>query len=93
MSENRCHAANDGARELLLITLGAARVARWCGVSEAAIYQWLHRGTAARPVPASRVLEIAAGAASEGLDFDLGVISPDMAGRRASLFAPAGAAT
>lgn len=88
MRSAACHAdAETPARALLLTTLGVQRVARWCGVSEAAVYQWLHRGTATAPVPASRVPAIAKGAALEGLDFDLGDLWPAMAGFKASGFA------
>lgn len=88
MRSATCHAdAESPARALLLTTFGVQKVARWSGVSEAAVYQWLHRGTAAAPIPASRVPAIAKGAALEGLDFDLGDLWPAMAGFRAAGFA------
>lgn len=89
MQSSPCHASDspvDEPRDLVLRTLTVSRVARWAKVSEAAVYQWLHRGTPEAPVPASRVPLIAAGAAGEGIEFDLGVLWPAMAGTPASRF-------
>lgn len=83
MLAEACHAPDssvDEPRDLVLRVLTAARIARWCKVSEAAVYQWLHRGTEDAPVPARVVPDIAAGAESEGLSFDLGVLWPAMKG-------------
>ncbi len=89
-----CHAPAipADARDLLLRVLGVARVAAWCGVGEAAVYQWLHRGTSDAPVPFLRVPAIARGASAAGLDFDLGLISPSMAGWTAAMFSAVGGA-
>lgn len=89
MPTSLCHAADspvDEPRDLVLRTLTVARVARWASVSEAAVYQWLHRGTPDAPIPAVRVPLIAAGAAKEGIEFDLGLLWPAMAGTPASRF-------
>lgn len=95
MQSSPCHAqaASDvrsasDARDLVLRVLTVGRIARWAKVSEAAVYQWLHRGTAEAPVPARVVPAIAAGAAAEGLEFDLGMLWPAMAGTPASRFGP-----
>jgi hypothetical protein len=89
-----CHAPAipADARDLLLRVLGVGRVAAWCGVGEAAVYQWLHRGTSDAPVPFLRVPAIARGASAAGHDFDLGLISPSMAGWSPAVFAAPGPA-
>jgi len=94
MNDSACHELplECPVRQLVLRDLGAARIARWCGTGEAAIYQWLHRGTPDAPVPAVRVPTIAQGAAAEGLDFDLGVLWPAMRGVRAKSFGQGGPA-
>jgi len=91
MPEPVCHAvaspplAKD-ARDLILRVLTVRRIARWCDVGESAVHQWLHRGTAETPVPAARVPVIAGNAASEGFDFDVGLLWPAMAGTPAASF-------
>ncbi|MNS33783.1 hypothetical protein D3C72_659010 [compost metagenome] len=78
-----CHAPDspvDEPRDLVLRVLTVTRIARWCDVSESAVYQWLHRGTDDAPVPSRVVPSIAAGAEAEGLSFDLGVLWPAMRG-------------
>ncbi len=67
------------ASELILKRLGARRVAEWCGVAEATVYQWLHRGTEDEPIPANRVGAILAGAQREKLDAPLAILSPALA--------------
>lgn len=74
------------ARDLVKRVLTVRRIAAWCQVSEGAVHQWLCRGTDEAPVPAARVPVIAAGAAREGLDFDVGLLWPAMAGMRAKAF-------
>lgn len=94
MLETACHAlASDSAqedakdaRDLILRVLLVRRVARWCDVGESAVHQWLHRGTDQAPIPAARVPVIAGNAAVEGLDFDVGLLWPAMAGVRAETF-------
>ncbi len=84
MAKPDCHARLDGplpaARTLVLKTLGVKRVAAWCGVGEATVYQWLSRGTAGSPIPPERIPSIVAGAQAEGLTFDVGVLWPAMQG-------------
>ena len=83
-----CHASTDepvaghreGLRALLLKKLTVKRVAGWCDVSEAAIYQWISRGTPEEPIPPSHVPAIIKGAKADGLPpFDIGIIWPAMA--------------
>lgn len=94
MPEPGCHAlastastesAKD-ARDLILRILLVRRISRWCDVSESAVHQWLHRGTEQAPVPVARVPVIAGNAAAEGLDFDVGLLWPAMAGTPAAAF-------
>ena len=89
MSDPHCHASDSprDAKDLVLRVLTVERVARWCKVGQAAVYQWLHRGTAEAPVPSVRVPAIAEGAAAEGLDFEMGMLWPAMAGWTAKRFA------
>lgn len=68
----------DRARRVLLKDLGAKRVAYWCGVSEATIYQWISRGTDERPVPPDHVGRIVEKAAEAGLSFDARALWPAM---------------
>jgi len=96
MQTSPCHSpdspganAAESARDLILRVLTLRRVAGWCDVSESAISQWLRRGTAEAPIPARVVPTIAKGAAAEGIEFDLGVLWPDMAGVQASRFGEA----
>lgn len=70
----------DRAKALILKSLGVGRVAGYCGVGEAAVYQWLSRGTDAMPIPPDRVPDIIKGAKAEGLDAPLAVLWPAMAG-------------
>lgn len=91
MLEPACHAPAPhsppkDARDLILRVLTVRRVARWCDVGESAVHQWLHRGSSETPVPAARVPVIAGNAASEGLDFDVGLLWPAMAGTPAASF-------
>lgn len=93
MSSVGCHPSKSAAREgrrtprdLIIGTLGLRRVSQWCDVSESAVSQWLRRGTPEAPVPARVVPRIAAGAAGEGIEFDLGILWPAMAGTPASRF-------
>lgn len=89
MAEPGCHSHTDDpqggtprdrAKALILKTLGAKRVAGWVGVTEDAIYQGLSRATDAKPVPASWVPAIVAGAKAEGLEAPVDVLWPAMAG-------------
>ncbi len=70
----------EQAKALILKDLGLARVARWCGVGEAAVYQWLVRGTDERPIPPDFVPPILAGAKAAGMSVPLTVLMPAMAG-------------
>lgn len=94
MLETACHAppqnnapapAQD-ARDLVLRVLTVRRVSGWCGVSEGAVHQWLHRGNAEAPVPRARVPVIAGHAAAEGFDFDVGLLWPAMKGTPSAAF-------
>jgi hypothetical protein len=81
MTATECHAdraSRSPARDLILNTLGAKRVAEWCGVTEAAVYQWLSRGTEDAPVPARYVSLIVRGAKREGVSFDLAQLMPGL---------------
>ena len=71
--------SRDRVKTLILKTLGIGRVAAWCGVREAAVYQWLNRGTDERPIPPDFVPAIINGAKAEGLDVDLATLWPAMA--------------
>lgn len=93
MLSSSCHASDSpppqeagDARDLILRVLTLRRVAGWADVSESAVSQWLRRGTAQAPIPARVVPTIAKGAAAEGIEFDLGVLWPAMAGTMASRF-------
>jgi len=93
MQTSPCHASDsptldaaEDARDLILRILTLRRVAGWCDVSESAVSQWLRRGTDDAPIPARVVPIIAKGAASLGIEFDLGLLWPDMAGTHASRF-------
>lgn len=96
MSLATCHAqpvppASDDAepadgRDLVKRVLTVRRIAGWCEVTEGAVHQWLCRGTDHAPIPAVRVPVIAARAAREGFDFDVGLLWPAMAGMRAKKF-------
>ncbi len=82
MDGTACHdSAETGpgaARELILKTLGARRVAMWCGVTPDAVYQWLSRGTNDQPIPSRYVPTILAGAKADGLTVDPSVLWPAM---------------
>lgn len=84
MAEPACTATSESPKErakaLLLKTLGVKRVAHWCGVEEATVYQWLSRGTDEEPIPPARVAAIVTGAKAEGLDAPVAVLWPAMAG-------------
>lgn len=84
MEEPACHAAGaskrDRAKSLILKELGVRRVAGWCCVAEATVYQWLKRGTEAEPIPPARVPAIVDGARADGLHAPLAVLWPAMAG-------------
>lgn len=83
MDDRSCHATTetpkDRARLLILKELGAKRVAGWCGVAEATVYQWLGRGSDDEPVPAARVPAIIAGARAAGIEVPMSIIWPAMA--------------
>jgi len=70
----------ERAKALILKTLGVRRVAAWCGVEDATVYQWLSRGTEQKPIPPDRVPAILAGARAEKLDAPVAVLWPEMAG-------------
>lgn len=80
MAHADCHAPKDSPRErartLILKGLGAKRVAAWCGVGEATVYQWLSRGTDAEPVPSARLPDIIRGATAAGLEAPIEVLWP-----------------
>lgn len=82
MSDRACEAAKesprDRAKKLILADLGVKRVANWCHVSEAAVYQWLSRGSDAEPIPPGHVAAIVSGARDEGLEAPLAVLWPAM---------------
>ena len=81
MAETGCHAdpsPRDAAREVILKVLGVKRIADWCDCSEAAVYQWISRGTDEEPIPPGKVGKIAAGAKAAGIAFDLRVLWPAM---------------
>lgn len=82
MNANHCHAESGAvdARDLILRVLSLRKVADWAAVSEAAVSKWLSRGTADAPIPAAHVPAIAKGAVAEGMDFDVGLLWPAMAG-------------
>jgi hypothetical protein len=91
MAAKACHAPipnKAAARSLILRTLGVRRVADWCGKSEAAVYQWLSRGTDEEPIPPSEVPAILNGAREAGLKADLSVLWPAMAEALAEGVAP-----
>ncbi|CAN5889681.1 hypothetical protein BH11PSE1_BH11PSE1_10620 [soil metagenome] len=83
MDDPKCHAATETpkekARQLILKVLGAKRVAAWCSVGEATVYQWLGRGSDENPVPPAHVPAIIAGAKEAGLDAPMSVLWPAMA--------------
>lgn len=66
------------AKALLLKTIGASKVAEWCGVGEATVYQWLSRGTEEAPIPNGRIPAILQGARREGIAVDIAVLWPAM---------------
>lgn len=74
------------ARDLIIRILTVRRIAGWCDVTEGAVHQWLCRGSEEAPIPARRVPVIAAGAAREGIDFDVGLLWPAVAGMRPKAF-------
>lgn len=84
MTNPGCHPEQETNRErartLLLKTLGVARVAKWCGVEEATVYQWISRGTELEPIPTQRVAAIVKGARAENLDAPVKVLWPAMDG-------------
>jgi hypothetical protein len=84
MTEPICHGPSqtnrERARQLVLKTYGAKRVASWCSVAEDTVYQWLGRGSEQEPIPTARVAAIAAGAKREGFEAPLEVLWPAMAG-------------
>jgi hypothetical protein len=67
------------AKHLILKVLGVRRVAKWCNVADATVYQWLTRGSDATPIPTHHVPAIVNGAKAEGLDAPIGVLWPAMA--------------
>lgn len=84
MAEPAPQAKNDEpplerAKRLIQKDLGVRRVAGWCGVAEATVYQWLQRGTDAAPIPTHHVPAIVNGARAAGLDAPIGVLWPAMA--------------
>lgn len=76
--ESKSQSPRELAKALILKTLGAAKVASWCGVGELAVYQWLQRGTDERPIPPDRVPAIVRGARAEGLEIDAAVLWPEI---------------
>lgn len=70
----------DQVKTLILKTLGVGRVARWCGVREVAVYQWLNRGTDERPIPPDFVPAIVKGAQAEGIAIAASTLWPAMEG-------------
>lgn len=84
MADAECEPTRDGPRDraktLILKALGVRRVAHWCGVEEATVYQWLSRGTDETPIPTIHVAAIVNGARAEGLDAPVGVLWPAMSG-------------
>jgi hypothetical protein len=83
MALENCHPSSSTSRErarlLILKVLGVKRVAAWCGVGEATVYQWLGRGTEDEPIPAARVPAIVAGARADNLDAPIDVLWPALA--------------
>lgn len=83
MTETNCHVSDPSprnqAKHLILKDLGAKRVAGWCGVEEATVYQWLSRGSDAKPIPPARVAAIVNGARLDGLEAPISVLWPAMA--------------
>ena len=81
MAETSCHASPSpkaAARDVILKTLGVKRIADWCGCSEAAVYQWISRGTDAEPIPPAKVAMITVGASAAGIAFDVRALWPAM---------------
>ena len=72
MNEPACHEASQKAvvKRLVLDVFGAKRVAAWCGVTDAAVYQWLSRATDEQPFPTRRVPALLLAARREGIAFD-----------------------
>lgn len=70
---------HERAKHLILKVLGVRRVAGWCQVAEATVYQWIQRGTDAAPIPTHHVPAIVAGAKADGLVAPIGVLWPAMA--------------
>lgn len=80
MDGANCHASgSETAKGLILKALGVRRVADWCDVSEAAVYQWLSRGTAEHPIPPRYVGKILTGARKAGIAVDASVLWPELA--------------
>jgi hypothetical protein len=82
MSATGCHASNAEpltARAFVRKTLGVKRVADWCGVGEAAVYQWLSRRSEESPIPPRHVPAVIAGVRRAGLKVDLSQIWPELA--------------
>lgn len=67
------------AKALVLKTYGVGKVAVWCRVSEAAVYQWLSRGTDQEPIPPAHVPAIITGAKADGLPAPMDTLWPAMA--------------
>lgn len=83
MNTASCHATvvspRDRAKQVILKELGVRRVADWCGKSEAAVYQWLSRGSDDEPIPAGQIPAIIEGARKAGILVDAAVIWPALA--------------
>lgn len=84
MADEGCHStaplgSRAAAKVVILEDLGVRRVAGWCNVSEAAVYQWLSRGTDLEPIPVKRVSAIVNGARADGLAINARVLWPAMA--------------
>ena len=82
MTATACHAdakpPRELAKDLILNVLGVRAVAGWCNVSEAAVYQWMSRGTDRRPIPTDRAISIINGARASGVLFDPRVLGPEL---------------
>lgn len=70
----------DQVKTLILKTLGIRKVAGWCDVGEAAVYQWLNRGSDEKPIPPDFVPLIIAGARADGVEIPVAILWPAAAG-------------
>jgi hypothetical protein len=72
MNAETCHEASprEAIKGIVLDVLGVKRVAEWCEVTPAAVWQWLSRATEEAPFPVKRVGAIFAGARRDAVDFD-----------------------